>query len=204
MSPRNKELSEEMRAHSRAALIAAARKCFATSGYFNVRIADVAQQAGMSQGSIYWYFASKEDLLKAVLTEAFESLGAVMGEAAASPGDARQKLDHLLSGLLQYAQEGSQFTSIMISLMGHTNEDMFARLGFDMEATGLGYTQSLLTILTQAQAEGVIPAEHDPLALTMMFFGLFNGLNLVYGQEWLSLPPETLKAGMLRLFNVRT
>ncbi len=204
MSPRNKELSEEMRVHSRAVLIAAARHCFATRGYFNARIADVAEQAGMSQGSIYWYFASKEDLLKAVLGEAFESLGTVMAEAAAAPGDARQKLERLLNNLLQYAQEGSQFTSIMISLMGHTNEDMFVRLGFDMDAIGLGYTQSLLSILTQAQAEGTIPAEHDPLALTMMFFGMFNGLNLVYGQEWLSLPPETLKAGMLRLLGVQT
>jgi len=203
LSPRNKELSEEMRTHSRAALIAAARHCFATRGYFNARIADVAQQAGMSQGSIYWYFASKEDLLKAVLSQAFESLGAVMAEAAAAPGDAHQKLDRLASSLLQYAQEGSQFTAIMISLMGHTNEDMFARLGFDMDAIGLGYTQSLLSILTQAQAEGIIPAEHDPLALTMMFFGMFNGLNLVYGQEWLNLPPETLKAGMLRLLGVQ-
>jgi len=203
MSPRNKELSEEMRAHSRAALMAAARHCFATRGYFNVRIADVTQRAGMSQGSIYWYFASKEELLKAVLAEAFESLGAVMTEAAAAPGDARQKLDHLLNDLLQYAQEGSEFTSIMISLMGHTNEDMFVRLGFDMDVIGLEYTRSLLSILSQAQAEGVIPLEHDPLALTMMFFGMFNGLNLVYGQEWLSLPPETLKAGMLRLLGVQ-
>jgi hypothetical protein len=43
-----------------------------------------------------------------------------------------------LNGLLQYAQEGSQFTAIMISLMGHTNEDMFVRLGFEMDAIGLG------------------------------------------------------------------
>ena len=204
MSPHSKELSEEMRTHSRAALVAAARQCFAARGYFNARIADVAQKAGMSQGSIYWYFASKEELLKTVLTEAFESLGAVMSKAAAAPGDARQKLEYLSSGLLQYAQEGSQFTAIMISLMGHTNEDMFTRLGFDMDVIGHGYTESVLSILTQAQAEGVIPAEHDPLALTMMFFGLFNGLNLVYGQEWLSLPPETLKTGMLRLLGVQS
>jgi AcrR family transcriptional regulator len=204
LSPRNKELSEEMRTHSRAALLAAARLCFAANGYFNVRISDVARQAGMSQGIIYWYFASKEDLLKAVLAEAFESLGVVMAQAAAGPGSARQKIDALLDGLLAYAHEGSEFTAIMISLMGHSNEDMFARLGFDMDAIGLGYTQSLLVILTQAQAEGILPAEHDPLALTMMFFGLFNGLNLVYGQDWLTLSPESLKAGMLRLLDIQT
>jgi AcrR family transcriptional regulator len=203
LSPRNKELSEEMRVHSRAALIAAARQCFAASGYFNVRIADIARQAGMSQGSIYWYFASKEELLKAVLSEAFESLGAVMAKAAEAPGTAQQKLDRLFNDLLAYAREGNEFTSIMISLMGHQNGEMFTRLGFDMDEIGLGYTQSLLAILNQAQSEGIIPAEHDPLALTMMFFGMFNGMNLVYGQEWLSLPPETLKAGMLRLLDIQ-
>jgi len=202
MSPRNQQLNQEMRAHSRQALIAAARSVFARSGYFNCRIADITQHAGMSQGSVYWYFASKEKLLQAVLAEAFESLGAVMAQAAAMDGTARQKLDALVDGLWNYAREGSEFTAIMITLMGRGNEDMFARLGFDMNQIGLGYTQSLLAILTQAQAEGVISAELDPLALTMMFFGLFNGMNLVYGQDWLTLPPETLKAGIFRLFGV--
>ena len=39
MSPRNKELSQEMRTQSRATLMAAARKLFAEVGYFNSRIA---------------------------------------------------------------------------------------------------------------------------------------------------------------------
>jgi len=202
LSPRSKELSEEMRLRSQETLLAAARKLFAENGYFNCRISDIAQKAGMSQGNVYWYFPSKEELLKAVLSEAFESLGAVMARAASGTGSARQKLEALLDGLLEFAHEGSEFTSIMISLMGHRNEDMFARLGFNMDQIGLGYTQSLLAILTQAQSEGIIPSNLDPLALTMMFFGMFNGLNLVYGQEWLALPPEMLKAGMLRLFGV--
>ncbi len=203
MSPRSKELSEEMRLRSREILLATARKLFSENGYFNCRISDVAQAAGMSQGNVYWYFASKEELLKAVLGEAFESLGAVMAQAASGVGSARQKLEALLDGLLEYAREGSEFTAIMISMMGHENGEMFARLGFNMDEIGLGYTRSLLAILTQAQTEGVIPANLDLLALTMMFFGMFNGMNLVYGQEWLKLPPETLKAGMLRLFSAQ-
>jgi AcrR family transcriptional regulator len=202
MSPRNQQLNQEMRQHSRQALIAAARTVFARSGYFNCRIADITQQAGMSQGSVYWYFPSKEELLRAVLTEAFESLGAVMAQAAAAEGTARQKLDALVDGLLAYAREGSEFTAILITLMGRGNEDMFARLEFNMDQIGQGYAQSVRSILAQAQAEGVIPADIDVMAVTMMFFGLFNGMNLVYGQDWLALPPETLKAGIFRLFGV--
>jgi AcrR family transcriptional regulator len=202
MSPRNKELSQEMRNQSRAALMTAARKLFAEVGYFNCRISDIARQAGMSQGNVYWYFSGKEELLKAVLDEAFKSMGTVMEQAAAGQGTARQKLDALVDGLLDYASQGSEFTGIMISLMGDGGMEMINRLGFDMSQIGLGYTQSVLSILTQAQVEGIIRADLDPLPLTMMFFGLFNGLNLVYGQGWLDLPPETIKAGVFRLFGV--
>ncbi len=202
MSPRSQELSQEMRAQSRQALIAAARRLFAERGYFNCRISDIARQAEMSQGNMYLYFPSKEALLKAVLAEAFESLGAVMAQAAAGAGTARQKLDALVDGLLAYAGESSEFTAIMLSLMGHSSGNMIARLGFDMSQIGLGYTQSVLSILAQGQAEGIIAASLDPLALTMMFFGLFNGLNLVYGPDWLALPPETIRAGIFRLLGV--
>lgn len=202
MSPRNKEISEEMRQHSREALVSAARRLFASTGYASCRISDIAREAGMSQGNVYWYFSSKEELLKVVLAETFESLGAVMAQAAGG-GTARQKVDTLLDGMLAFARQGSEFAAILITLMGHGNEGLFARLGFDMRQIGLEYTRSLLAILEQAQAEGLIPAGRDPQALAMMFFGLFNGLNLVYGQEWLALPPEVIKAGMLRLLDVQ-
>jgi TetR/AcrR family fatty acid metabolism transcriptional regulator len=101
-------------------LVAAARKLFAETGYFNGRISDIARQACMSQGNVYWYFSSKEELLKAVLAEAFASLGSVMAQVAAGPGSARQKLDGLVDGLLDYASAGSEFTAIMLSLMGHS------------------------------------------------------------------------------------
>ncbi len=202
MSPRNKEISEEMRTQSQAAIIAAARKLFAEKGYYKCRMSDIARQATMSQGNVYWYFSSKEELLKAVLADAFESLGAVMEQAAATPGDGLQKLDSLVDGLLAYARSSSEFNAILLSLYG-TGGIQIAQLGFDMRQIGMRYTRALLSILGQAQSEGVIQAGLDPLALTMMFFGLFNGLSLVYGQEWLDLPPGTVKEGMFRLLGVR-
>jgi AcrR family transcriptional regulator len=40
----------------------------------------------MSQGNVYWYFSSKEELLKAVLADGFETLGALMQQAAIEAG----------------------------------------------------------------------------------------------------------------------
>ncbi len=42
---------------------------FRTEGYPRARIEDIAEKAGVSRASFYVYFANKEDLLKALLTD---------------------------------------------------------------------------------------------------------------------------------------
>ena len=46
---------------TRARLIDAAREVFERDGFLTARIADIASTAGLSQGSFYHYFESKED-----------------------------------------------------------------------------------------------------------------------------------------------
>ena len=92
MSPRSKELNEEMRAQSIQSLVTTARQMFAERGYFNCKVSDVARAAGMSQGNVYWYFSSKEDLLKAVLADGFDRLGNILEEIAASSGSFSEKI----------------------------------------------------------------------------------------------------------------
>lgn len=50
-------------------LIFAALDLFVARGYAATRLEDVASAAGISKGTIYLYFASKEELFKAVIQE---------------------------------------------------------------------------------------------------------------------------------------
>lgn len=52
-----------------AELIAAALELFVEKGYAATRLDDVAAHAGVSKGTLYLYFESKEDLFKAVVRE---------------------------------------------------------------------------------------------------------------------------------------
>src|ERR1700674_4704610 len=52
-----------------AELLAAAVELFVERGYAATRLDDVARQAGVSKGTVYLYFASKEELFKAVVRE---------------------------------------------------------------------------------------------------------------------------------------
>lgn len=70
-----------------AELLAAALDLFVERGYAATRLDDVAALAGVSKGTLYLYFANKEELFKAVvrenlvpvLEEAEETLGAYTG-----------------------------------------------------------------------------------------------------------------------------
>jgi AcrR family transcriptional regulator len=61
-------------------LLAAALDLFVERGYAATRLDDVAAQAGVSKGTLYLYFANKEDLFKAVVRE---NVVPVLGEAEA-------------------------------------------------------------------------------------------------------------------------
>ena len=50
-----------------AELLAAALALFVERGYANTRLEDVAARAGVSKGTLYLYYANKEDLFKAVV-----------------------------------------------------------------------------------------------------------------------------------------
>jgi AcrR family transcriptional regulator len=52
-----------------AELLAAALALFVEKGYAGTRLDDVAARAGVSKGTLYLYFANKEELFKAVVRE---------------------------------------------------------------------------------------------------------------------------------------
>ena len=50
-------------------IIAAALESFAESGFAATRLDDIAARAGVTRGTLYLYFPSKEDLFKAVVRQ---------------------------------------------------------------------------------------------------------------------------------------
>jgi len=57
-------------ADKREAILRAAIKVFARKGYFNSKVADIAGQAGIADGTVYLYFKSKDEILHSIFDRA--------------------------------------------------------------------------------------------------------------------------------------
>ncbi len=199
--PRTKAQSEQIRAESRDKIILTARHLFANCGYDGCNVSDIAKQAGMSQGNIYWHFASKEELFQAVLMEGFQAIGATMVKAAISPGNGLEKFDHFLKDFLSLSREqgGDEFITIMITFIAQGGVQRFAKFGISTEQIGSDYHQYLNAIFAQGQAEGYFQPDCDPNLLTTFFFSFVNGLMLMYPREWTNIPDDVIRDALLRL-----
>src|SRR5208282_6104536 len=59
----------ERKAERRTQIVAAARTCFARSGFHKATLQDVFAEAGLSAGCVYNYFQSKDELMLAIAEE---------------------------------------------------------------------------------------------------------------------------------------
>ena len=76
----------------RAAILRAAITVFAHNGYFNSKVADIAREAGVADGTVYLYFKSKEEILHSVFDRSVEEALAEAKEKIESISDPREKL----------------------------------------------------------------------------------------------------------------
>lgn len=86
---RRRAVSDEDKSERRDEIMAAAKEVFARKGFHATAIADIAKQAGLAYGSIYWYFDSKDELFHALMAVEESALRAhVLAALAALAADA--------------------------------------------------------------------------------------------------------------------
>jgi len=66
--PPKKDLTEERKNQ----ILDAAMKTFTEEGFHKARMSDIAETSGLSKGSLYWYFDSKDSLIINLLERIFE------------------------------------------------------------------------------------------------------------------------------------
>lgn len=86
----------------RAELIAIGRKLFADTSYDALCMDDIAQQAGVAKGLIYYYFKSKRGYYLAIVEDSVADLVARAGGDTDLPN--AERVRRTIDGYLQYAE----------------------------------------------------------------------------------------------------
>src|SRR5687767_13082499 len=76
----------------REAILRAAIRVFAHNGYFNSKVADIASEAGVADGTVYLYFKSKEEILHSIFDRSMEEAIAAGKKELKGISDPREKL----------------------------------------------------------------------------------------------------------------
>ncbi|VAZ83638.1 TetR/AcrR family transcriptional regulator [Mycobacterium persicum] len=83
---RRRAVSDEDKSQRRDQIMAAAKEVFARNGFHATTIADIAKQAGLAYGLIYWYFESKDDLFHSLMAAEEDALRTHLAEAMVAAG----------------------------------------------------------------------------------------------------------------------
>jgi TetR/AcrR family transcriptional regulator len=89
---------------------------FAANGFPGANINVIAKKAGISIGSMYKYFASKEDLFLTVIERAHGLLEGVLDDIESTPGDIFQKIEKMVRAAQQYAREFPELHQIYLDM----------------------------------------------------------------------------------------
>jgi len=167
-------------------IVGAAEKVFAERGFESAKLQEISALAGLSMGTIYSIFASKEELFAALLEERGRELADLARDVAAAPGSARDALDRLIVAYIDYFVRHPTFLAMHLKL-GHS---------WVLEPRGDGESQvriwqeiheSQAEILRRGIAEGAF-VDEDPRFLAK----LFSAADQVVLAEWAA---QGMKAG---------
>jgi AcrR family transcriptional regulator len=113
---------------NRVRLVASARELFAESGV-EVSVEEITQHAGVGMGTLYRHFPTKDELIDAVLEDAYAEIILIAREEAAAD-DAWEGLTHFFERLLELhaANRGVKDIIAMRGHGAHRAEAMRARL----------------------------------------------------------------------------
>ena len=95
----------------RAEMVAAASKLFVQQGFVKTSVAEIVSAVDVAKGLFYYYFTTKDDMVKAVVEGFTGYLGDQAMTVACGEGTAREKL----SRLMEHEMWGRCFTQPLLS-----------------------------------------------------------------------------------------
>lgn len=131
---------------------------FASKGYNATNINIIAEKAKISIGSMYSYFASKEDLFLAIVDQGFQLLETALKEVKAEDGDVFEIIERLFRITREYIRNYPEMNQIYLDFSTQGLSSLSKKLSKQMEFIT---AELYVGILKKAKEKGTINLEVD-------------------------------------------
>lgn len=145
---------------TRDAVFAAAASLFASSGFDGVSTDDIARNADVNKAMIYYHFADKLALYRAIVGEGLKTMSETVGSIAASSATPPGKLDAFIEAFVRMTERRPWMPAMMLREIA----EGAPRLDPDTMSHMRGVIGNFAAILKQGQASGVFRSLHPILA----------------------------------------
>lgn len=148
-------------AQTRARLVEAARTVFERDGFLEARVSDIAKEAGLSHGSYYHYFDSKEQLFREVAALQEERLTAPPDDAEAEPAAVAPPVERIRRANRRYFERYRDAAELMGVIEQVSRYD--AQVNAARMATQRHFAERSERAIRRWQADGLVDAGIDPV-----------------------------------------
>lgn len=148
-------------AKTRARLLAAAKETFEEDGFLDARISDIAERAGLSHGSFYHYFDSKEEVFREVAEAVDEQLSAPLGSVVLDPTSDATPRERIQAAIRLHMESYRREARIIgvIELVSRYDEQVKAARSDRHRHYGERVEESI----RQLQRHGLVDPDLDPV-----------------------------------------
>ncbi|HEX2206691.1 MAG TPA: TetR/AcrR family transcriptional regulator [Longimicrobium sp.] len=155
----------------RAATLDTTRTLLVRDGYENLSMRKIARQVGCSVSSIYEHFASKDQLVHALIDEGFQRWYDIVAEAAEVPGTPAQRLELHCRRYVEFGLDNPEYYEIMYMhhprLAERFPRDMFRRATRSMD---------VLSRLVQETAPDTFPGAAEARIHAHVIWAILHGV----------------------------
>lgn len=172
---------------TRERILDAAANVLSRKGYAATRLADVAEVAGVQAPAIYYYFASRDELMEEVMWVGVYRVKSHVERMLRDLPDETSPLEKMMVAIeahLRYELQISDYTTASIRNANQVPEELRVRPAAEEAA----YAQIWRDLFAEAEAAGEIRADLDVTVSRLLLLGAMN-----WAAEWWNPRTRTLE-----------
>jgi TetR/AcrR family transcriptional regulator, repressor of fatR-cypB operon len=155
-------------------ILKAARELFVTKGFRDTTLDEIAHHAEFGKGTLYNYFASKEDIFFGIVEQATNDYLSVARDCMAAPGSLKERLLLYAQRFILYVRDnGELIHSIYHELRRSDNPATTTKLR-ELMKRARSVSDILAAHLREEIGEGAVRSG-DPVQLVILFDGMLRG-----------------------------